>query len=67
MTKRCLKKIISRARLSYDDLLTAVTEVEGILNSRPLTCVQSDNIEEVLTPSHFIPTGRKLVTLVYPK
>ena len=62
MIKRCLKKIICNARLSYDELLTAVTEVEGILNSRPLTYVQSDDIEEVLTPSHLL-TGRKLVTL----
>ena len=45
MTKRCLKKIIGKARLSYDELFTAVTEVEGILNSRPLTYVQSDDIE----------------------
>ena len=58
MTKRCLKKIISKARLLYDELLTAATEVKGILNSRPLTYVQSDNIEEVLTPSHLL-TGRK--------
>ena len=47
MTKRCLKKIIGKARLSYDEPLTAVTEVEGILNSRPLTYVQSEDIEEV--------------------
>ena len=62
MTKRCLKKIIGKARLSYDELLTVATEVEVILNSRPLTYVQSDDIEEVLTPSHLL-TGRKLVTL----
>ena len=62
MTKRCLKKIIGKAGLSYGELLTAVTEVEGILNSRPLTYVQSDDIGEVLTPSHLL-TGRKLVTL----
>ena len=54
MTKRCLKKIIGKARLSYDELLTAVTEVKGILNSRLLTYVQSDDIEEVLTPSHLL-------------
>ena len=54
MTKRCLKKIIGKARLLYDELLTAVTEVEGILNSRSLT----DDIEEVLTPSHWL-TGTK--------
>ena len=63
MTKRCLKKIISKARLLYDELLTTVTEVEEILNSHSLTYIQSDDIEEVLTSSHLL-TGRKLVTLL---
>ena len=62
MTKRCLKKIIGKARLSYDELWTAVTKVEEIFNSRTLSYVQSDDIEEVLTPSHLL-TRRKLVTL----
>ena len=62
MPKRCLKKIIGKTRLPYDELLTAVTEVEGILNSRPLTYIQSDDIKEVLTVSHLL-TERKLATL----
>ena len=51
-TKRCLRKVIGTARLSYDELLTVVTEVEGVLNSRPLTYVSSEDVEEPLTPSH---------------
>ena len=50
--KRCLKKTIGGAVLSYDELLTAVTEVEMILNSRPLSYVSTEDIEEPLTPSH---------------
>ena len=34
-TKRCLKKMIGQARFSFDELLTAVTEVELMVNSRP--------------------------------
>ena len=30
--KRCLKKTIGQAKLSYDELLTAVVEVEMVLN-----------------------------------
>lgn len=56
-TKRCLKKIVGRAKLSYDELLTAITEVEMIINSRPLTYLSSDDVEEPLTPAHFL-TGR---------
>ena len=37
--KRCLKKSIGRARLTYDELLTTLVEVEMILNSRTLSYV----------------------------
>ena len=43
--------ILSQARLSYDELLTALTEVEVVLNSRPLTYVSAEDLEELLTPS----------------
>ena len=61
-TKRCLKKTIGRAVLSYDELLTALTEVEMILNSRPLSYVSTEDLEEPLTPSHLL-TGRRLLSL----
>ena len=63
--KRCLKKTIGGARLTYDELLTAVTEVEGILNSRPLSYVSSEDIEEPLTPSHLL-TGHRILNLPDP-
>jgi hypothetical protein len=44
--KRCLKKTIGKAKLSYDELVTAVTEAESILNSRPLSYVSSEDVEE---------------------
>ena len=37
--KRCLKKTIGRAKLSYDELVTVVTEAEMILNCRPISCL----------------------------
>lgn len=43
MTKRCLKKIVGRAKLTYDELIIAVIEVEAVINSRPLS---SDDLEE---------------------
>ena len=61
-TKRCLKKIIGQARLNYDELQTLVIEVEGVLNSRPLTYVYVDDIEQALTPGHLL-SGRKIVSL----
>jgi len=61
-TKRCLKKTIGQARITYDELLTVVTEVEMILNSRPLTYVSTEDSEEPLTPSHLL-MGRRILSL----
>ena len=61
-TKRCLKKIIGQAKLSCDELLTALTEVEMVINSRPLSYVSTDDQEEPLTPSHLL-VGRHLMNL----
>ena len=36
-TKRCLRKLIGQAKFSYDEMHTAVVEIEAILNSRPLS------------------------------
>ena len=60
--KRCLRKSIGGARLTYDELTTVVAEVEMILNSRPLSYLSSDDIEEPLTPSHLL-LGRRVVNL----
>ena len=42
-------------------ILTAITEVESI-NSRPLSYVSADDMEEPLTPSHFL-TGRQILNV----
>ena len=60
--RRCLKKILKNAKLTYDELSTAVMEVECVLNSRPLTYVSSDDTEEPLTPSHRL-TGRRVLSI----
>ena len=58
-TKRCLRKIIGQAKLTYDELLTAIVEVEMVINSRPLSY---DDFEEPLTPSHLM-VGRRLMSV----
>ena len=50
--KHCLKKTIGGAMLTYEELLTVITETEMILNARPLSYVTSVDVEEPLTPSH---------------
>ena len=54
--------MIGRAKLKYDELLTAVTEVELIINSRPLSYISPDDLKEPLMPAHFL-TGRRLLSV----
>ena len=63
--KRCLKKTIGSARLTYEELLTVVVEVEMTLNSRPLSYVSSEDLEEPLTPSHLL-CGHRVLSLPDP-
>ena len=60
--KRCLRKAVGKNCLTFDELLTLVTEIEGVLNSRPLTYVYSDDVTEPLTPSHLL-VGYRIRTL----
>jgi len=62
MTTRCLKKIIGRASLTLDEFTSLLTKVEGVINSRPISYVSSDDIDEPLTPAHLL-CGRRLLSL----
>ncbi|XP_030579763.1 uncharacterized protein LOC115776287 [Archocentrus centrarchus] len=61
--KTCLRKVLGRASLSFEEMTTILTEVEATLNSRPLTFV-SNNLDEPqpLTPAHFL-VGKRLTSL----
>ena len=62
--KWCLRKVVGNARL--EELSTAVVEVEMIVNSRPLSYVSSEDLEEPLTPSHLL-RGYRVLSLRDPK
>ena len=65
LTKMSLKKVLGRANISLLMLETLVTEIEALLNDRPLTYVSSDVQDaEPLTPAHLL-YGRKIITLPY--
>ena len=61
-TKRCLRKMIGQAHFTHDELLTAVVEIEAIINARPLSYVSAEDWESSLTPSHFL-CGYRLLSL----
>ena len=58
LVKQGLRKGMGRRLLYWDKLLTMLTEVEAMINTRPLTYVYGDFLSGfTLTPAHFL-TGR---------
>ncbi|VDK17999.1 unnamed protein product [Anisakis simplex] len=53
LTKNCMRKAVGRRLLTDATLRTFVTEVEAVLNERPLTYVENENIE-VLRPIDYL-------------
>lgn len=65
--KQHLKRVIGNLRLTYEEFETIVIQIEGILNSRPLTPLSNDDdCFEVLTPGHFL-IGRSLAAIPEPQ
>ena len=52
-TKRCLRKVVGRAKLFYDELNTVIFEIKAVINLRP-------DLHHL--PSHFL-YGRRILTL----
>jgi hypothetical protein len=64
--KHHLKRTISNAKLTYEEFLTIVNQIEGILNSRPISPLSSDVSDyEPLTPGHFL-IGRPINSIPEP-
>ncbi|XP_054706547.1 uncharacterized protein LOC129216358 [Uloborus diversus] len=58
--KDCLRKIVGKALLNFEEMSTLLTEIETVLNLRPLTYVYNENSEPLpLTPMHFLNFGRE--------
>lgn len=55
LVKQALRKTLGPLCLTFVQLQTLVTEIEAVINSRPLVHVGSDlKDNQVLTPSHFL-------------
>ncbi|XP_052255015.1 uncharacterized protein LOC127860777 [Dreissena polymorpha] len=63
LTKVALKKVLGRAYVTLESLQTIVTEIEAVLNDRPLTYASTDlNDPAPITPSQLL-YGRRVTTL----
>ena len=65
--KNVFEKVLDRADISLIMLETLITEIEALLNDRPLTYVSTDVQDtEPLTPAHLL-YGKKIITLPYER
>ncbi|XP_060586634.1 uncharacterized protein LOC132742285 [Ruditapes philippinarum] len=64
ITKTCIRKVLWKSLISMEVLCTLVTEIECIINDRPLTYTYT-KYEEPLTPSHLL-YGRRITSPIYP-
>ncbi|GFT69344.1 integrase catalytic domain-containing protein [Trichonephila clavipes] len=58
-----LRRVIGNLRFIYEEFLTTLNQIEGVLNSRPLYPLSCDPDDfEALTPGHFL-VGRPITAI----
>ena len=59
IVKSCIKKVVARADLSFEELNAVNAEVDGVLNGLPLTYLSEEEYCISLMPNHLM-YGRSL-------
>ena len=62
--KHCLYKVLGRSVPSLSEFVTFLSDIQKILNNRPLTYRSSENEMDIITPNHFL-IGRPIPSLMF--
>uniref|UniRef100_A0A0K8VHT8 Integrase catalytic domain-containing protein n=1 Tax=Bactrocera latifrons TaxID=174628 RepID=A0A0K8VHT8_BACLA len=49
-----LKRVIGETKLTFEEMITLLSQIEAVLNSRPLCAIDSESDIDVLTSGHFL-------------
>ncbi|XP_046734982.1 uncharacterized protein LOC124404696 [Diprion similis] len=61
LVKRLLRRILGKACLTYEEMMTTLCDCESVINSRPMTYVSDDPMDLVsLSPSMFLQETREI-------
>ena len=63
-TKISLRKSIGRMSLTSSQLQTILTEIEALINTRPLVYIDNDLDNQIITPVYFLSINKKTGTSV---
>lgn len=57
LVKNCMRRTLQKHMLKDNQLLTIIKEIEAVINTRPLTSVDTE-VDHILKPSDFLQAGR---------
>ena len=61
--KHCLFKVLGRSVPTLTEFVTFLSDIQKILNNRPLTYRSSENEMDIITPNHFL-VGRPIPSII---